>query len=58
MENSYGLKKPEQWQHESFLALLFHYDHVEACFMADASKERPKNHNWNRAKELLEILIE
>ena len=39
MENSYGLKKPEQWQHESFLALLFHYDHVEACFMADASKE-------------------
>ena len=31
MTNSYGLKTPEQWQQESILTLLFHYDHVEAC---------------------------
>lgn len=42
MTNSYGLKTPEQWQQESILALLFHYDHVEACFMADAIKVLPE----------------
>ena len=58
MTNSYGLKTPEQWQQESILALLFHYDHVEACFMADSSKELPEDHDWNRAEEYLESLIE
>lgn len=58
MTNNYGLKTPEQWQHESILALLFHYGHVEACFMADASKELPEDHDWNRTEEYLESLIE
>ena len=51
MTNSYGLKTPEQWQQESILALLFHYDHVEACFMADAIKVLPEDHDVNRAEE-------
>lgn len=54
MTNSYGLKTPEQWQQESILALLFHYDHVEACFMADAIKVLPEDHDWNRAEEYLD----
>ena len=58
MTNSYGLKTPEQWQQESILVLLFHYDHVEACFMADAIKVLPEDHDWNRAEEYLESLIE
>ena len=58
MTNSYGLKTPEQWQQESILALLFHYDHVEDCFMADAIKVLPEDHDWNRAEEYLESLIE
>ena len=58
MTNSYGLKTPEQWQQESILALLFHYDHVEACFMADAIKVLPEDHDVNRAEEYLESLIE
>ncbi|WP_261797500.1 hypothetical protein [Klebsiella pneumoniae] len=58
MTNNYGLKTPEQWQQESILALLFHYDHVEACFMADAIKVLPEDHDVNRAEEYLESLIE
>ena len=58
MTNSYGLKTPEQWQQESILTLLYHYQNVEACFMADSRRGVPEGHDWNRAEEYLESLIE
>ncbi|HID4131299.1 TPA: hypothetical protein ACXE8V_001611 [Pluralibacter gergoviae] len=51
---NYGFKTPEQWKQESTLALLFHYDHVETCFMAD---EMQDSSDWNSAEEYMENLI-